>query len=266
MNKSRGLFLIAFLLPPIIIFTVAIVVKRHKEHFAPVIGIRVADLLDDWNNANYDSSWDDQKLTNEINSIKCSGDLSNVQRQQLNASILNLLLAFHEGTCDAYMKFRIPIDHWQFSDGLSKLCAEDFGISEKDITDRKNIIFHHWWDKHIANEWVGFWNAISFDDRFTSIEIENSPKDSLSEYILNKKANAGVVETTPLVELIPSLKNIEQTNQNVVCSIVALLPKNKDVSYQVYCRFYWVPDENKWLPDNLVGAYSGKNRSHTLLW
>jgi hypothetical protein len=265
--KNKIKFFAAFVLPPVVILTLALHVRNSKDRLAPVIGAPVLQLLSTWANAKYEDIGDESKLLAKISQIKSSRSLTKVQRDKLDLSVLQLIAAYRDGSCDAFMKARMPTTNWTFNPGLIDYCSKQYKLPKDKIIENKDAIFNQWWKDEESNDWVGFWNGASFEDRFNSIEIEYSPKETLQDYILTKQANAGVVSSSGLVIITPSLEQLIKIKKDVLCATVKFLPRSKDVvTYAVFYRLYWSPEDENWLPDNLVTAYSGKERKFTILW
>ena len=265
--KNKIKFIFAFLFPPALILIFAVHAYNSRNRLPPVIGAPVVQLLSTWKNAKFESIEGESKLKANISQIKCYGNLTKEQRDKLNLSILHLIEAYRDGSGEVFMSVRMPTTNWMFNPGLIDYCSQQYKLPRNQIIENKEIIFKRWWKDEESNDWAGFWNGASFEDRFNSIKIENSPKETLQDYILTKEANAGVSSSSGLVIIMPSLEQLIKREKGVVCATVKLLPQSKDVvEYAVFYRVYWSPDDENWLPDNLATAYSGKERRVTILW
>jgi hypothetical protein len=65
-----------------------------------------------------------------------------------------------------------------------------------------------------------------------------------------------------MIELEPSREEILKKNAYLKTATIKVLcqPKDNGPVFPMYLRLYWSPEGGKWLPEQLIGVYSRRDR------
>jgi hypothetical protein len=80
--------------------------------------------------------------------------------------------------------------------------------------------------------------------------------------------NVGMTWSTPMIELEPSREEILKKNAFIKTATIKVLcqPKDNLPVFPIYLRLYWSPEGEKWLPEQLIGVYSRRDRRFDLVF
>lgn len=199
--------------------------------------------------------------------------LTQTQVEELHESIHDFVLAYHVGTYEAYSKFRLPVKYNGASSRIIEFEKERLKklFPDKDLQHEvPEVVNKEWWDY-----WDGLRDkAISPSLRLKyctrclqEVDIERGkifveqvthlPK--ALNYYVTSFSNVGYSDSNPTFMFDPSPETLATKEGKVIIAVVSLIFKHPvDPPYPLYCRFYWVDSEKKWVPFELAGAYAQK--------
>ena len=188
------------------------------------------------------------------------------EKAALSDAIADLVKAYRDGTLEAMTQFRIPVKPYHFVDSISNAMVKFFHIPEETVRNDPDSAWRTWWQAARGNAYSNCWLAIS--PAGSLIKVETT--DSLAVKLMTKLSRVdqvpslGFAGTGPVIILEPTPEAELARNGTIKLATVRILPKPRvEDIYPVYVRYYWASEIKKWLPMELVGANSRRERKLT---
>jgi len=264
-NGKRFLILALYLCPILLAFGLYLTrtkrAVRRTETQLQAVNAHFAPILNKWKSVAFVPIEDNQTFWDEINSITVlnEAELDQRQKQQLQETLKNYILAYHIGTFEAFHKFRAPVPEFQLATTCVDYLNHDLQKDNQVLPHDQESVFALWWNKYVGNQWENFWVGIALTNASVEVQVATNDVGTLDSYVL-KRQNAGFSKTTSIIAFGVTPDTILRKNGKVYYATTSLLPRNNDATYPVFCRFYWAEVYGKWLPLEQVGAYSGPRK------
>jgi hypothetical protein len=257
MRKATGILLL--LLPAM--FWIVVFVRRPNRRPGE-LPKQSAELLADWRSADFTAITNDSDFRSKIDRIPIlnSNILSTQQRLELLETVDNYLMAYHVGTYEAYHRFRAPVSTFGIPSSIMSFLNKDLPKDLLPLPSDSEAVFKIYWEKYIGKGWDNFWTGVSLTNTYVEVQLTATNPPPLSTYVF-AQPNLGVARVSPSLEFSVTPEMLLKKDGSVMYATVKILPKNNDVVYPVYCRFYWLPESSKWLPFEQASAYTGQRRT-----
>jgi hypothetical protein len=188
--------------------------------------------------------------------------LSKEQRHELVNAMENMCFAFNNGEFSDFASFRLPAEYkikpeatkW-YKDRL----IDQMGLVEDDIPqDPLKIWMLYWEEKNKTSQsFKNFWRAVS-TPRVTITTHRALPISLMErEALLGHRTYAPAVS----VNFKRSATGVLKDEHKLLCGDIEILVNHiTGLTYPVTVRSYWDSKVEKWIPMEMILAYTGKGR------
>jgi hypothetical protein len=257
----KATLLLLFVLPAIF-WIVVLLTRPNRKSGGSQLPNESTELLASWRFADFTPIVNDSEFRRKIDQIQIlnSNLLNNEQTVGLFDTVDNYLMAFHVGTYEAYHRFRAPVSDFRLTSSIVTFLNQNLPKDMVPPPADQEAVFKIYWEKYIGKGWENFWTGISLTNTLVEVQSTTTNIPPLSSYVF-ARPNLGVARVGASLQFSVTPDMLVKKNGNVLYATVTVLPKNDDVVYPVYCRFYWLPESGKWLPFEQASAYSGRRKT-----
>ncbi len=251
-----------------------LVKHKHYTQSGPInVGVKYSSVASKWASLKYDEISSGSDFLEKIKLIPIQNveKIQSVQKDQLYQSIYDLLNAFHDGTYEAYRKFRTPIP----ASFNSEILALDKDYIDKNLKKPGEIlpndsesIFKILWERINDGRPISLtniWNGVNLDQAYVRVDTSTNLPLDLFTYARNND-NIGAVHPKPSFTFDVTPASILKTGKLTYATISLVIKHTvNDPNYAMYIRYYWDEKSSKWIPWDYVSAFSNR-RDCEILW
>ncbi len=183
---SRALFLFLVLVLPL--FLIGSIFFAHRSGYQngkpPPLGELKAARTEKWQSQEFVNISKDEDLKKAVAGFSYNFDepLSTEEAQALTNAVIDFLTAFQKGTYEAYAKFRAPVNHMHFSEGVSNAMWKVFDIPVATIKNDPAQAFKlYWYASKKNNIFTNYWIAVCVTNSNVRVERSSCPTNDLHD-------------------------------------------------------------------------------------
>jgi len=149
--------------------------------------------------------------------------LNSEQLITLTNAAVDLIGAFQNGGFEDYTKFRIPVNKFHFSPGVSNAMQQRYSISAQAIRDDPAAAWKQYWNVVVSNHYSNYWVGVSVTNSFVHVERSLSPTNDLA-YSLTMGGATFTVDSLINVKLLA--QRLQRSSEKIDAYVKSALSSN----------------------------------------
>ena len=148
------------------------------------------ERIDKWRSLEFVSLTADVNLRELVGAFnfRLEEPLNAVESEALTNAVDSFIEAFHDGTFEAYTKFRIPVNRFRFADGVNSFIQKKLLLSAEAIEKDPGAAWRKYWDQTAGVRYTNYWNGIAVTNCEVLVENSSIPTNDLMHSLTDHSA------------------------------------------------------------------------------